>query len=33
MIRVVLATLGNTDDMHYAMSLPGIFPAAPADSP
>ncbi|MGW5381609.1 TetR/AcrR family transcriptional regulator [Nocardia sp. NPDC003963] len=28
MIRVVLATLGNTDDVHYAMSLPGIFPAA-----
>ncbi|WP_327151310.1 TetR/AcrR family transcriptional regulator [Nocardia sp. NBC_01329] len=27
MIRVVLATLGNTDDVHYAMSLPGIFPA------
>ncbi|GGL01375.1 TetR/AcrR family transcriptional regulator [Nocardia jinanensis] len=28
MIRVVLATLGNTDDVHYAMSLPGFFPAA-----
>lgn len=33
MIRVVLAALGNTDDMHYAMSLPGIFPAASADPP
>lgn len=30
MIRVVVATLGNSDDMHYAMSLPGIFPAAGA---
>ncbi|WP_280469043.1 TetR/AcrR family transcriptional regulator [Nocardia cyriacigeorgica] len=29
MIRVVLATLGNTDDLNYAMELPGIFPAAP----
>ncbi|TLF73156.1 TetR/AcrR family transcriptional regulator [Nocardia cyriacigeorgica] len=29
MIRVVLATLGNTDDLTYAMELPGIFPAAP----
>ncbi|MGW0179223.1 TetR/AcrR family transcriptional regulator [Nocardia sp. NPDC003345] len=28
MIRVVLATLGNTDDVLYAMALPGIFPAA-----
>lgn len=33
MIRVVLATLGNIGDMQYAMSLPGIFPAAPDDSP
>ncbi|WP_459546548.1 TetR/AcrR family transcriptional regulator [Nocardia sp. X0981] len=33
MIRVVLATLGNTDDVHYAMALPGIFPAAPAEPP
>ncbi|WP_328394776.1 TetR/AcrR family transcriptional regulator [Nocardia sp. NBC_00416] len=32
MIRVVLATLGNTDDVHYAMALPGIFPGAPADT-
>ena len=31
MIRVVLATLGTIDDVHYAMNLPGIFP--PADSP
>ncbi|BDU06285.1 TetR/AcrR family transcriptional regulator [Nocardia cyriacigeorgica] len=29
MIRVVLATLGNTDDLTYAMELPGIFPPAP----
>ncbi|MGW4067014.1 TetR/AcrR family transcriptional regulator [Nocardia grenadensis] len=33
MIRVVLATLGNTGDVQYAMGLPGIFPTAPADSP
>lgn len=33
MIRVVLATLGNTGDVEYAMSLPGIFPPAPAGSP
>ncbi|MEU1981637.1 TetR/AcrR family transcriptional regulator [Nocardia sp. NPDC019395] len=29
MIRVVLATLGNTADMQYAMGLPGLFPTAP----
>ncbi|WP_280421175.1 TetR/AcrR family transcriptional regulator [Nocardia carnea] len=29
MIRVVLATLGNTADFRYAMGLPGLFPAAP----
>lgn len=32
MIRVVLATLGNTADFRYAMELPGLFPAAPEDS-
>lgn len=31
MIRVVLATLGNTADFRYAMGLPGLFPAAPHD--
>lgn len=31
MIRVVLATLGNTADFRYAMGLPGLFPAAPED--
>ncbi|NKY32202.1 TetR/AcrR family transcriptional regulator [Nocardia speluncae] len=32
MIRVVLATLGNTADFRYAMGLPGLFPAAPQDA-
>ncbi|MGI5218180.1 TetR/AcrR family transcriptional regulator [Nocardia sp. CA-290969] len=31
MIRVVLATLGNTADLGYAMELPGLFPAARTD--
>lgn len=31
MIRVVLATLGNTADLRYAMGLPGLFPAVPED--
>ncbi|WP_040790465.1 TetR/AcrR family transcriptional regulator [Nocardia paucivorans] len=30
MIRVVLATLGNTDDVRYALELPGIFPTPPS---
>ncbi len=30
MIRVVLTTLGNTDDVRYALELPGIFPAPPS---
>lgn len=32
MIRVVLATLGDTADIRYAMGLPGLFPAAPDDT-